>query len=61
MEAGMMLGKEGLFVEPSSATALALAKTMREEGIIDRDESVVIVATGHGLKDTKTWESFIKF
>jgi|GEM_PF-7055629 len=57
----MMLGKEGLFVEPSSATALALAKTMREEGIIDRDESVVIVATGHGLKDTKTWESFIKF
>ena len=61
MEAGMMLGKEGLFVEPSSATALALAKTMREEGIIDRDESVVIVATGHGLKDTKTWENFIKF
>ncbi|WP_232194498.1 threonine synthase [Thermococcus sp. PK] len=59
LNAGLMLGKEGLFVEPSSATALALAKNMREEGIIDKDESVVVVATGHGLKDIKTWESFI--
>ncbi|AIF68940.1 threonine synthase [Palaeococcus pacificus DY20341] len=57
MEAGLMLGREGLFVEPSSATALALAKHMREEGIIDQGESVVVVATGNGLKDIKTWES----
>lgn len=61
MNAGLLLGKEGLFVEPSSSTALALARQMREEGIIDKDERVVVVATGHGLKDTKTWESFIKF
>jgi len=34
MNAGLLLGKEGLFVEPSSSTALALARQMREEGII---------------------------
>jgi len=58
-EAGMLLGREGIFVEPSSATALALARKMREEGVIDKDETVVVVATGHGLKDVKTWEKVL--
>ncbi|ASJ07910.1 threonine synthase [Thermococcus siculi] len=59
IEAGRLLGKEGLFVEPSSATSLALARKMREEGIIDRGESVVVVATGHGLKDINTWRNVL--
>ncbi|WP_297092598.1 threonine synthase [Thermococcus sp.] len=59
-KAGMLLGREGLFVEPSSATALALAEKMREEGVIERGESVVVVATGHGLKDTNTWSRVIQ-
>ncbi|WP_297506001.1 threonine synthase [Thermococcus sp.] len=58
-EAGLMLGREGIFVEPSSATSLALARKMREEGVIEKDESVVVVATGHGLKDVKTWERIL--
>ncbi len=42
--------REGIFVEPTSATVLAAGKEMREEGKIGRDERVVFVLTGSGLK-----------
>lgn len=44
---------EGLFVEPASAASIAGVTKMVEEGAIDRDEIVVCVATGHGLKDPR--------
>ena len=42
---------EGLFIEPASAASIAGLKKLTEIGEIDRDEEVVCVATGHGLKD----------
>ena len=52
LEAQSMLARcEGLFVEPASASSIAGLKNMVELGEIDRDETVVCVATGHGLKD----------
>jgi threonine synthase len=42
---------EGLFVEPASAASIAGLKKLVEKGEIDREELVVCVATGHGLKD----------
>ena len=42
---------EGLFVEPASASSIAGLKKLVEKGEIDREELVVCVATGHGLKD----------
>ncbi|MGE5638033.1 MAG: threonine synthase [Chloroflexota bacterium] len=42
---------EGLFVEPASASSIAGLKKLIENGIINKDERVVCVATGHGLKD----------
>ncbi|MEM4426380.1 MAG: threonine synthase [Acidilobaceae archaeon] len=42
---------EGIGVEPASAAALAGYLKSLNEGLIDRDETVVIVATGHALKD----------
>ncbi|PCN50314.1 threonine synthase [Candidatus Geothermarchaeota archaeon ex4572_27] len=42
---------EGLFVEPASAASIAGLARLIEEGLVDRDETVVCVATGHGLKD----------
>ncbi|RZN63676.1 MAG: threonine synthase [Thermoproteota archaeon] len=41
----------GIFVEPASAASLAGFKKLRKAGAIRRDEKVVLVATGHGLKD----------
>jgi threonine synthase len=45
---------EGLFVEPASASSIAGLKKLRENGEIDKDERVVCVTTGHGLKDPDT-------
>lgn len=42
---------EGLFVEPASAASIAGLVKMLEQGVISRDETIVCVATGHGLKD----------
>ncbi len=42
---------EGLFVEPASASSIAGLKKLIENGEIDKDERVVCVTTGHGLKD----------
>jgi threonine synthase len=56
--------REGLFVEPASASPVAGLKKLLEQALIDRDEEVVCVATGHGLKDpqivTRIGESPIK-
>ena len=52
LEAQKLLARyEGLFVEPASASSIAGLKKMLESGEIGRDEVVVCVATGHGLKD----------
>jgi threonine synthase len=52
LEAQKMLARsEGLFVEPASASSIAGLKKLFEAGKIDKDEAVVCVTTGHGLKD----------
>jgi threonine synthase len=45
---------EGLFVEPASASSIAGLIKLVKSGVIDRDERVVCVTTGHGLKDPDT-------
>lgn len=46
---------EGLFVEPASATGLAALRKMIDNGEIDpQNKTVVVVLTGHGLKDPDT-------
>jgi len=44
------LAKKGLFVEPTSAASLAGLKKLMEEGLVDRDEFIVVPLTGNGLK-----------
>lgn len=41
---------EGLFIEPGGAVTIAGLKKMVDEGIVDRDEEVVCLLTGSGLK-----------
>jgi len=54
----LLARKEGLFVEPASASSIAGLKKLIESGSIDKDEEIVCVATGHGLKDP---DSALKF
>lgn len=51
---GLLAKTEGIFAEPSAASAVAgLAKAVRS-GQIGRSETVVCLVTGAGLKDTKS-------
>jgi threonine synthase len=42
---------EGIFVEPASASSIAGLIKLVNNGVIGKDECVVCVTTGHGLKD----------
>ena len=44
---------EAIFVEPSAALALAAIKPLRQKRVIKPKDTVVLVATGVGLKDPK--------
>ena len=45
---------EGIGVEPASAASIAGIKKMAEAGLLDKDEKIVCVVTGHLLKDPET-------
>jgi len=50
-EAQRELAGEGVGVEPASAASVAGLHKLREQGVVDDDESVVCLTTGHLLKD----------
>jgi threonine synthase len=47
----LLARREGIGVEPASASTIAGLKKLLDSGEIDRDERIVLVATGHALKD----------
>ncbi|AOW80240.1 threonine synthase [Halodesulfurarchaeum formicicum] len=55
LEAEVLLGStEGIYTEPAGGTALAGVKAAIADGPIEPDETVVVVSTGFGLKDTES-------
>ena len=46
-----LAGTTGVFAEPAGAAALAGLEAALEEDLVDRDERVVLMITGNGLKD----------
>ncbi len=52
LSAQRLLAKmEGIFVEPASAAAIAGLIKLAKNGLVEQDDLIVCVATGHGLKD----------
>jgi len=51
---------EGLFAEPASSGAIAALRRLRAEGDIGKDESVVCLITGSGLKATDVLQALSK-
>ena len=47
----MLAQQEGIFVEPTSAAAFAGVETLLANGAIQPADSVLVAATGFGLKD----------
>jgi threonine synthase len=55
ISAQLLLGrKEGVCVEPASAASVAGLRKLIETGVADKDERVVCICTGNGLKDPDT-------
>ncbi len=50
-DARAVIGRDGVGCEPASAATLAGLRVLRENATIGRDEDVVLVLTGHVLKD----------
>lgn len=44
----------GVGAEPAGAASLAALRKLREEGVVDPGDEVVLVVTGHALKDPDT-------
>ena len=51
---------EGIFAEPASSGTIAALKKARERSIIARDESVICLITGSGLKATDVLQALSK-
>ncbi len=51
LDAKAQVGAGGIGCEPASAASVAGAKMLRSEGIIEPDDRVVCILTGHQLKD----------
>ena len=55
LEAQKLLARiEGIFVEPASASSIAGLIKLVRNGVIGKDERIVCITTGHGLKDPDT-------
>jgi len=50
---GLLASREGVFSEPASASVVAALKSLVQTGVVDRNDNVVCVITGTGLKETK--------
>ncbi len=48
---GELASTAGVFAEPAAAAPWAAAKRLAEDGLIGKDETVVLLITGNGLKD----------
>ncbi|RLI87221.1 MAG: threonine synthase [Archaeoglobales archaeon] len=46
-----LAAKEGIGVEPASAASVAGLRKLVAEGVVEKDETVVCITTGHLLKD----------
>jgi len=57
---GLLARTEGIFAEPASASVVASLKDAIAQGLIHRDDVIVCVITGTGLKDTRAMSKFMR-
>ena len=59
-DAKAVIGKYGLGCEPASAATIAGLRHLRSEGLIEADQRVACVLTGHALKDPNVTVNYHK-
>jgi threonine synthase len=50
---GLLAEKTGVFAEPAAAATVAALKKLRRSELLGRKEQIVLLITGHGLKDVE--------
>lgn len=50
----LLASREGIFVEPASAASVAGVIKLNKQGFFKKNDKIVCVLTGHGLKDPDT-------
>jgi len=55
----LLASNEGIFAEPAAASTIAGLRKLIEAGELDKNEEVVCVITGEGLKDPMTARKFV--
>ena len=60
LQAIARLGREGIFAEPAAATAYAGLQKAVADGLIVKDDPVLVLSTGSGLKDVEAAEQSVK-
>lgn len=52
------LAKEGIFAQPASVTSLAGIRKLRNENYLTKDDNIVCIVTGAGLKHTSILDNY---
>lgn len=52
LEARALMGREGLYTEPAGAAGVAAARRLRLEGVLHKNDVIISLATGSGLKSS---------
>lgn len=52
------MAKEGIFAQPASVTSLAGIRKLRNENYLNKDDNIVCVVTGAGLKHTSILDNY---
>ncbi len=55
-----LASKEGILAEPAAASTIAAIRKLREEGIIEKGDTVAAIITGSGLKNPDIIKSLIE-
>ena len=56
----LLAEKAGVFAEPAAAATVAALKKLQSSDLLDRKEQIVVLITGHGLKDVDAAMSTIR-
>ncbi len=57
---GALARLTGVFAEPAAAASLAGLEVALERGLVDRDERIVLLVTGSGLKDREAAQKVVE-
>jgi threonine synthase len=59
MEGWQDLARVGIYVEPTSAVVIKAVERLARKGLLNSQESIVLILTGIGLKATDTLGKYV--